>query len=89
MNSDNRQQSKDREPVVQRVAKGIVAAIAEAHEAQRMLFERRMDPESYVFWTAGAPDTYADFLFRTSGRLRHEPSACERALGPGHPGAAK
>jgi hypothetical protein len=67
-----------------------VAAIAEAHEAQRMLFERRMDPESYVLWTAaGAADTYADFLFRTSGRLRREPSASERALGPDHPGAAR
>jgi hypothetical protein len=89
MNSHYHQQNKDREPVVQRVAKGIVAAIAEAHEAQRMLFERQLDPESYVLPTAGAPDTYADFLFRTSGRLRHEPSARERALGPDHPGTAR
>jgi hypothetical protein len=89
MSSDNHQQQQDREPVVQRVAKGIVAAIVEAHQAQRMLFERQMDPESYVLPAAGAPDTYADFLFRTSGRLRHEPSARERALGPDHPGAAR
>jgi hypothetical protein len=87
--SYSNQQRKDREPVVQRVAKGIAAAIAEAHEAQRIVFERRMDPESYVFWTAGAPDTYADFLFRTSGRLAHEPAARERALGRDHPGPAR
>jgi hypothetical protein len=25
-----------------------------------------------------APDTYAEFLLRTSGRMLHEPAACDR-----------
>jgi hypothetical protein len=68
----------DHQPAIRRALKGIASAVAECNEAQRRLFELRMDPERYAFARFAVPDTYADFLLRTSGPLRHEPSARER-----------
>jgi hypothetical protein len=70
-----------REPAFLRLAKGIAAAAAEYNELQRMQFEMRMDPEQYVFMPHRSPDTFAEFMIRTSGTLPHEPSARERTLG--------
>ena len=36
-------------------------------------------PDRYTARPDAAPDTYAEFLFRTSGLLLHEPSARARA----------
>jgi hypothetical protein len=41
------------------------------------MLELRLDPDRYVFGSA-APDTYAEFLARTSGALIHEPAAADR-----------
>jgi hypothetical protein len=81
MSSDNTLH-QDKEPIFHRLAKGFAAAVAECTEAQRMLFEQRLDPEHYVFKTGRTPDSFAEFMIRTSGTLRHEPSARERAFGP-------
>jgi len=37
-------------------------------------------PDRYLFDPDAPPDTYAEFLFRTSGVLRHEPPARVRAM---------
>lgn len=76
---------RDKEPAIQRLARGIASAVAECTEAHRMLFELRMNPDHYVFRRSGPADTYADFLFRTSGTFLHEPSAHERASGQRYP----
>jgi len=67
------------QPAVRRIMKGIISLAEECSYAQRKLLELRMGPERYVFATFHAPDTFADFLYRTSGMLPHEPSAEERA----------
>jgi hypothetical protein len=62
-----------------RFGRRIAAIVAECNDAQRRLFAIRTSPDSYL--TDGqdqAPDTYAEFLFRTSGGLLHEPTAAQR-----------
>lgn len=49
--------------------------MAECVYAQRRMTELTTAPERYVFHPEIVPDTYADFLFRTSGVLPHEPPA--------------
>ena len=39
------------------------------------------NPDSYLTDRDQAPDTYAEFLFRTSGGLLHEPASAQRAHG--------
>ncbi|MGD0924993.1 MAG: hypothetical protein ABR926_07335 [Streptosporangiaceae bacterium] len=46
-----------------------------------MMTELRLAPDRYVPDATQAPGDYAEFLFRTSGPLRHEPSARQRAAG--------
>jgi hypothetical protein len=58
--------------------------IEECNYAQRRLLELRLDPDRYVFGSAAVPDTFDEFLHRTSGPLLHEPSAGDRAAGPSH-----
>jgi hypothetical protein len=72
---------QDREPAIHRIARGIADAVNEDRQAQRILFELRMNAARYVFGARSAPDTYTDFLIWTSGMLAHEPSARERAAG--------
>lgn len=72
---------QEKEPTFHRIARGLADAVAEDREAQRILFELRMNPERYVYSPGQTPDTYTDFLFRTVGTPPHEPSARERALG--------
>ena len=38
-------------------------------------------PDRYLPDSGRAPDDFAEFLFRTSGTLRHEPTARQRASG--------
>jgi len=59
----------------------IAAAVAECHRANRIMMQRRLAPDRYLPDSGQAPDDYAEFLFRTSGPLRHEPSARQRAAG--------
>jgi hypothetical protein len=41
----------------------------------------RITPDAYLPDRDKAADTYAEFLFRTSGPLLHEPPAARRAHG--------
>ena len=71
--------------VLRRWAQAVAAVLAECHDAQARMLQLRMNPDRYVIGGGQAPDTYAEFLFRTSGWLRHEPSADKRfAARPGH-----
>lgn len=62
--------------------KGFFTAIAhvvrECDEAQQRMTALRTAPDRYVPGSDAAPDTYAEFLFRTSGVLIHEPPARAR-----------
>jgi hypothetical protein len=69
---------------LQRLARTVADAIRECNDATRLMTERVNAPDSYVFHPRKAPDTYAEFLFRTSGPLAHEPSARARAKPRAH-----
>jgi hypothetical protein len=53
--------------------------VAECAQAQRRLTELTTSPDRFLESPNKAPDTYEEFLFRTSGLMRHEPSARARA----------
>lgn len=63
------------------VSLSIAAAVAECHRATLTMTQLRLAPDRYMPHSAQAPDDYAEFLFRTSGPLRHEPTARQRAAG--------
>jgi hypothetical protein len=60
-------------------ARRIFAVIAECNYAQRRMVELATAPDRYLFNPDVPPATYAEFLYRTSGVLRHEPTARARA----------
>jgi hypothetical protein len=60
------------------LARRIAAVIAECAYAQRRMAELATAPDRYLFNPDAAPATYAEFLYRTSGVLRHEPPARTR-----------
>ncbi len=64
-----------------RSAAAVARVIQECNRAQRRLSELRLSPDRYLDQPDQAPDTYAEFLFRTSGPLEHEPPASKRARG--------
>jgi hypothetical protein len=66
-----------------RLARRVVAVVRECNDAQRRMDAIKTAPDRYTAHPDAAPDTYAEFLFRTSGRLLHEPSARARARGHG------
>ena len=65
------------------VARRISQIISECNEAQRRLTYRRLAYDRYLPEPDAAPGTYAEFLLRTSGPLRQEPSASQRLAGRG------
>jgi hypothetical protein len=67
--------------VLRRIVRWVAAAIAECRYAQRRLAQLQANPSAHVLHPGQAPDTYREFLFRTSGPLAHEPSATQRSLG--------
>jgi hypothetical protein len=62
-----------------RFARKVRDIIAECAQAQRRLAELTTAPDRYLESPNKAPDTYEEFLFRTSGLMRREPSARARA----------
>ena len=46
--------------------------------AQHKIAQLRLAPDQYVFKTDAPPQDYAEFLYRTSGVLHHEPPARAR-----------
>jgi len=49
------------------------------NEAQRLMLALRTATDQYIDNPDAVPDTYAEFLARTSGALLPEPSARKRA----------
>ena len=66
---------------VRRAAGKLADAVREMNEAQRLMLVLRNAPDRYVADPGAAPDTYDEFLARTSGPLLHEPSARRRNRG--------
>jgi hypothetical protein len=64
-----------------RLARRLAAIAAEVRYAQRRMNVVRLAPDRYLFDADKAPDTYAEFLFRTSGPTMREPSAQARSAG--------
>jgi hypothetical protein len=67
---------------MRRVAGKLADTVREMHEAQRLMLVLQTATDRYVENPSAAPDTYDEFLTRTSGVLRHEPSARKRARKP-------
>ena len=63
---------------VRRVAGKLADVVHEMNEAQRLMLVLRTATDRYVDNPGAAPDTYEEFLARTSGALLHEPSARRR-----------
>ena len=62
-----------------RFGKRIAKIVAECDYAQRRSFAMMTNPDSYLMDRDQAPDTYAEFLFRSSGGLLQEPASAQRA----------
>jgi hypothetical protein len=60
---------------VRRIGADIADFFIEWHDVQRLLYDRLLAPEQYVFTATRAPATYAEFLYLTSGRLPDEAAA--------------
>ena len=65
-----------------RIARRVAEVVAECDYAQRRSFAIMTNPDSYVIDRDQAPDTYAEFLFRTSGGLLDEPPCRPAATRP-------
>jgi hypothetical protein len=63
---------------VRRVAGKLADAVREMNEAQRLMLVLRTATDPYTENPGAAPDTYDEFLARTSGVLLHEPPARRR-----------
>lgn len=63
---------------VWRIAGKLAGAVHEMNQAQRRMMVLQTAMDRHVPNSGGAPDTYAEFLIRTSGVLLHEPPACKR-----------
>jgi hypothetical protein len=67
---------------IRRAARTVAATVAECNRAQRRMAELRLSPDRFLIdGSDKAPDTYAEFLFRTSGSLVHEAPADKRFSG--------
>jgi len=64
-------------------ARAVAATIAECHWAAARLIELRLSPDRYLSNPDEPPRSYAEFLYRTSGLLTHEPPASKRFVSPG------
>ena len=64
-----------------RFGRRVADLIAECNYAQRRAFTLRTTPDAFLADRDKAPDECAEFLFRTSSTLLHEPAAAGRAHG--------
>jgi hypothetical protein len=64
-----------------RFSRRVAGIVAECNYAQRRMLALRTTPDVYLADGDKAPDNYAEFLFRTSSALLHEPAASGRAHG--------
>jgi hypothetical protein len=63
---------------VRRVAGKLANAVREMNEAQRLTLALKTATDRYIENPGAAPETYDEFLHRTSGLLLHEPPARKR-----------
>jgi predicted SnoaL-like aldol condensation-catalyzing enzyme len=61
-----------------RAAHAMMEIVREMNEAQHLAMVARTAMDSYIPDAGTVPDTYEEFLIRTSGVLRREPSARQR-----------
>ncbi len=64
-----------------RAARAVAGVVRECNYASRRLLELRLFPDLTAADGDCAPDTYADFLWRSPVALLREPSARRRATG--------
>jgi hypothetical protein len=64
---------------IRRLAGTIAGVVTEYHDVTRRVTQLWLTPDRYLADPHTPPDTYAEFLFRTSGLLAHEPTARARA----------
>jgi hypothetical protein len=64
-----------------RFGRRVAGLVAECDYAQRRMLALRTTPDAYLTDRDKAPDDYAEFLFRTSSVMLHEPAAAGRAHG--------
>jgi hypothetical protein len=64
---------------LRRVVGKVAAVVGEMNEAQRRMMILRSAPDRYLLNSDEGPETYPEFLARTSGPLLHEPPASRRA----------
>jgi len=64
-----------------RTASAVLGVIEEMNDAQQRALRARMAYDQFLPNPAKAPDTYQEFLLRTSGPARHEPTARQRTAG--------
>jgi hypothetical protein len=64
-----------------RFGRHVADIVDECNYAQRRMLALRTNPDAYRVGRGQAPDDYAEFLFRTSSALLHEPAASGRARG--------
>jgi hypothetical protein len=67
--------------VLARFGRRVADLVAECNYAQRRMLALRTSPDAYGPGRNQAPDTYAEFLFRTSDAPLHEPTAAGRSHG--------
>jgi hypothetical protein len=66
---------------VRRIMRRVSRTVADANAAQRRVVVLAGAPDRWVPHPHKAPDTYSEFMARTSGPMLHEPSARRRARG--------
>ena len=64
-----------------RFGRRVADIVAECNYAQRRMYALRTAPDLYLADRDKAPDDYAEFLFRTSSTMLHEPTASGRGHG--------
>ena len=65
--------------VLIKAARRVGAVLAECHEARRRTVALALAPDRQLAKPDEPPETYAEFLFRTSAPLAHEPAARHRS----------
>jgi hypothetical protein len=64
-----------------RTASAVLGVIEEMNDAQQRAARARLAYDQFLPNPGKAPETYQEFLLRTSGPARHEPTARQRTAG--------
>jgi hypothetical protein len=64
-----------------RTATAVLATVREMNDAQLRVQRARMSRDAFLPDPTRAPETYQEFLYRTSGPAPREPTARRRAAG--------